>query len=75
VGGFSEPEQWRFDWEQPYTRSEWLDQLPTTGPLTRMPQDELAQVLGGVGDAIDAIGGSFTMRYATVVATATRGRA
>jgi SAM-dependent methyltransferase len=75
VGGFSEPEQWRFDWEQPYTRSEWLDQLPTTGPLTRMPPDKLAQVLDGVGDAIDAIGGSFTMRYATVVATATRGRA
>lgn len=31
VGGFSDREQWRFDWEQSYTRDEWLDQLPTSG--------------------------------------------
>ncbi len=23
-----EPQQWRFDWERTFTRSEWLDQLP-----------------------------------------------
>src|SRR6266511_2567124 len=34
VGGFSNPEQWRFDWEQIYTRDAWLDQLPTSGTLT-----------------------------------------
>ena len=34
VGGFSDPEQWRFDWERSYTRDEWLDQLPTFGPFT-----------------------------------------
>jgi SAM-dependent methyltransferase len=72
VGGFSDPEQWRFDWERAYTRDEWLDQLPTTGGLTRLPPDKLAQVLEGVGAAIDAIGGSFTMRYATVAVTAKR---
>jgi SAM-dependent methyltransferase len=72
AGGLSDPEQWRFDWERPYTRDEWLDQLPTQGPLTRMPPDKLCEVLDGVGAAIDAIGGSFTMRYTTVVVTATR---
>ncbi|MDX6298237.1 MAG: hypothetical protein QOI51_2094 [Nocardioidaceae bacterium] len=72
VGGFTEAEQWRFDWARPYTRAEWLDQLPTTGPLTQLPPDELAEVLTGVGAAVDAIGGSFTVHYATVVATATR---
>ena len=72
VGGFSDPEQWRFDWEQSYTRDAWLDQMPTHGALTQLPPDKLAEVLKGVGTAIDAMGGSFTMRYATVAVTAAR---
>ena len=46
-GRFSDPEQWRYDWEQPYTRDAWLDQLPTSGALTRLPPDQLAEVLDG----------------------------
>lgn len=72
VGAFGAPEQWRHDWERSYTRDEWLDQLPTHGPLTRLPPDKLAQVLEGVGTAIDELGGSFTMSYATVAVTAAR---
>jgi SAM-dependent methyltransferase len=72
VGGFSEPEQWRFDEERSYTRDEWLDQLPTSGALTRLPADRLAEVLAGVGAAIDAIGGSFTMPTTTMAVTAAR---
>jgi SAM-dependent methyltransferase len=72
AGGFAEPEQWRFDWEQSYTRDEWLDHLPTTGALTRLPADRLAEVLAAVGTAIDRIGGGFTMPYATLAATAVR---
>jgi SAM-dependent methyltransferase len=72
VDGFSDPEQWRFDWQQPYTRDEWLDQVPTHGALTQLPPDKLAEVLEGVGTAVDAIGGSFTMPYTTVVVTAAR---
>jgi SAM-dependent methyltransferase len=72
VGGFSDPEQWRFDWERSYTREEWLDQLPTSGALTRLPLDRLAEVLEGVGAAIDAMGGSFTMPYTTAAVTAAR---
>jgi hypothetical protein len=72
VGGFSEPEQWRFDWECTYTRDEWLDQLPTLGALTQLPSDKLAKVLQGAGTAIDAMGGGFTMHYTTVVITAAR---
>lgn len=72
VGGFGDPEQWRYDWEQPYTRDEWLDQMPTSGGLTRLPPDRLAEVLAGVGAAIDAIGGGFTMPYATVAVSAAR---
>jgi SAM-dependent methyltransferase len=72
AGGFGEPEQWRFDWERAYTRDEWLDQLPTLGSLTQLPPGKLAQVLQAVGAAIDSMGGSFTMSYATVAVTATR---
>jgi SAM-dependent methyltransferase len=72
VGGFSEPEQWRFDWRCTYTRDEYLDQLPTSGNLTQFPPDKLAEILTAVGTAIDAMGGIFTMPYATVVITATR---
>ncbi|ETK37658.1 methyltransferase type 11 [Microbispora sp. ATCC PTA-5024] len=72
AGGFGEPEQWRFDWEQSYTRDEWLDHLPTTGVLTRLPADALAEVLEAVGAAIDEIGGGFTLPYVTLAATATR---
>ena len=72
VGGFGEPEQWRFDWEHAYTRDEWLDQLPTLGALTQLPPDKLTQVLDAVGAAIDAMGGRFAMPYTTVVITAAR---
>ncbi|MFD7816454.1 class I SAM-dependent methyltransferase [Streptomyces sp. NPDC059785] len=72
AGAFTEPERWRFDWERHYTRDEWLDQLPTQGAFTRLPEAELAEVLDGIGAAVDAAGGGFTMRYATVAAAATR---
>lgn len=72
TGGFSDPEQWRYDWEQHYTRQEWLDVLPTHGILTRLPQDALNEVLSAAGAAIDAMGGAFTMPYATGVVTATK---
>lgn len=72
TGAFLEPERWRFDWERSYTRDEWLDQLPTTGGHTQLPPMELAEVAAAVGDAIDALGGSFTMRYATLVVIARR---
>ncbi|MEV4181498.1 SAM-dependent methyltransferase, partial [Streptosporangium canum] len=72
TGQFNDPEQWRFDWEQSYTRDQWLDLLPTTGGLTQLRPDQLAEVLDAVGDAIDSLGGRFTMNYTTLAATAVR---
>jgi SAM-dependent methyltransferase len=72
AGSFSEPEQWQFDWERTYSRDEWLDQVPTLGSMTQLPPDKLTPVLAEVGAAIDALGGSFTMAYLTVVVTAAR---
>ena len=70
TGAFDEPEQWRFEWAQSYTRDEWLDALRTTGGA--ISESQLADLLEGVGDAIDAVGGSFAMNYVTFVVTAVR---
>ncbi|SDH14374.1 class I SAM-dependent methyltransferase [Nonomuraea jiangxiensis] len=70
AGAFGEPELWRFDWERHYTRAEWLDLLPTTGGLTRLTPDQLAEVLEAVGAAVDAAGGGFTMPYTTLAVIA-----
>jgi SAM-dependent methyltransferase len=67
---FDEPEQWRFEWAQSYTRDEWLDALQTSGDA--IPEGQLAGLLEGVGAAIDAHGGSLTMNYLTFVIAAAR---
>lgn len=72
TGQFNDPEQWRFDWEQSYTRDQWLDLLPTTGSLTQLRPGKLAEILDAVGCAIDSLGGRFTMNYTTLAATAVR---
>ena len=72
AGGFGDPEQWRYDWERSYTRDEWLDQLATSGALTRLPPDQLAEILGAVGAALEPMGDSFTVRLATVAVMAAR---
>lgn len=58
--------------EEVYTRDEWLDQVPTSGGHSRFPPPELEELLAGIGAVIDRAGGSFVMRYATVVVTAVR---
>ncbi|MBF6174915.1 class I SAM-dependent methyltransferase [Nocardia blacklockiae] len=70
AGAFGEPEHRRFGWERTYTRAEWLDLTPTTGALTRLPRETLAEVLAEIGAAIDELGGSFTMSFTTLAVSA-----
>jgi SAM-dependent methyltransferase len=72
AGAFGEPEEWLSDWERPYTRDEWLDLVPTTGGFTRHPEAVQRRLLDGLGDAVDAAGATFTMRYTTITVTAAR---
>jgi len=72
ASAFGEPQQWRFDWQQPYTREQWLDLVPTSGGHSQFPPDTLEELLSDIGAAIDAVGGSFTMGYAAVVVAAKR---
>lgn len=69
---FGNPEQWRFEWERSYTCDEWLDQVPTFGGHSQFPPSTLRELLAGIGAAVDAAGGRFTMRYTAVVVTAAR---
>jgi SAM-dependent methyltransferase len=73
AGAFGGPEQWRFDWDRRYTRDQWLEQVPTFGGYSQIPPATQQEILAGTGVAIDALGGSFTMHYATVAVTAARG--
>jgi SAM-dependent methyltransferase len=72
VGAFGEPQQSRFDWEHTYTKDEWLDQVPTTGDHQQFPREQLDELLAGLAAAIDAVGGTFTMAYTTLVVMAMR---
>jgi len=72
VGGFAEPDRWRIDWERRYSRDEWLDQQSTFGGHNLLPPAQLDELLAGIGAAIDALGGSFTMPYTTVAVSAPR---
>ena len=69
---FGEPEEWLSHWERPYTTGEWLDLVPTTGGFTRHPEPVQRELLDGIGAAVDAAGGGFTMSYTTVAVTAAR---
>jgi hypothetical protein len=72
AGGFGDPEQCRYDWERSYTRDEWLDQLASSGAVTQLPPDKLAEVLEGVGAALDTMGGRFTVSMITAAIIAAR---
>jgi SAM-dependent methyltransferase len=70
AGAFGEPERWEFGWERSYNKDEWLEQVPTFGGHSNFPPGKLDDLLAGIGDAIDAVGGRFTMGYTAVVLTA-----
>jgi SAM-dependent methyltransferase len=70
AGAFSQPRQRRFDWQQPYSTEEWLEQVPTFGGHTLIPSDQMEKLLRGIGSEIDAVGGTFVMNYAAVAIVA-----
>ncbi|KNB50544.1 methyltransferase type 11 [Streptomyces caatingaensis] len=72
AGAFGAPERWCVPWERPYTRAQWLDQLPTSGLTARLSPAALEELLAATGAAVDAMGGSFTMRYEAIAVTAVR---
>jgi hypothetical protein len=72
TGAFEPAEEWLSRWERPYSRQEWLDLVPTTGGFSRHPAPVQRELLDGLGAAVDAVGGGFTMSYTTIASTAAR---
>jgi SAM-dependent methyltransferase len=72
AGGFAEPAESRFGWDRPYSRDEWLDQVPTSGLHATLPPATTEEIVARIGAVLDRAGGGFTMRYSTVVVTAVR---
>jgi SAM-dependent methyltransferase len=72
AGGFEEPEIWRYTWKRPYSREALLELVPTSGGLTSLPPDLVAQVVAAVAAAVDDLGGAVTLSYATWGLTAVR---
>lgn len=72
AGGFGKPQEWREPWQRAYTRQEWLDMVPTLGGHSQFPPQVIAALLDGLGAAVDAAGGRFTMGYTTLAVVAAR---
>lgn len=71
-GRFAEPRQLEFGWTMTVTTEAWLDQVPTSGGHDRIAPERLAELLAGMGAAIDAVGGQFELAYTTVAVLADR---
>jgi SAM-dependent methyltransferase len=67
AGAFGEPTRWQLDWSRDYTRDEWVDGLKTGAGMPALPADRLAELQAGIGAAIDAVGGSFTLSLSTIM--------
>ncbi|GAA2053117.1 class I SAM-dependent methyltransferase [Catenulispora yoronensis] len=72
TGAFEEADQWRFDWQQRYTRDTWVDLAPTFGGHALLPKATVAELMAEVGAEVDKAGGSFVAEYTTVAVTALR---
>ena len=61
-----------YEWTQPYSRDEWLDQLGTHSDHIVLEPQQRAALLDAVGATIDRLGGSITLHYETELISATR---
>jgi SAM-dependent methyltransferase len=67
AAGFAEPERWRYDWAQTYTRDAWLESVRTGGDVARMTPAQLDALLAALAEALDE---QVTMPYAAVAISA-----
>jgi SAM-dependent methyltransferase len=72
-GAFTNVEARVFPWSTQYDRSGWIDLIATHSDHVRLPDARRRALLDAVGDAVDALGGSMTYHYSTLLVLATRG--
>jgi SAM-dependent methyltransferase len=61
-----------FAWSQAYETAGWVEHLHTHSDHQLLEPARRERLLGAVADAIDQLGGSFEMRYETVLVSARR---
>lgn len=61
-------ERLTFEWQSTVGRDAWLEQTSTAGGINRLPKEKLDVLLRGMGEAIDAVGGTLVIDYTTVAA-------
>jgi SAM-dependent methyltransferase len=71
---FSDIEARAFPWETTYDRATWTQLIATHSDHVRLPESQRRALLDAVGDAIDALGGTMTYHYSTLLVVAKRGK-
>jgi SAM-dependent methyltransferase len=72
-GAFTDVEARAFPWSVLYDRAGWIDLIATHSDHVRLPDAQRRALLDAVGDAVDALGGTMTYHYSTLLVLATRG--
>jgi SAM-dependent methyltransferase len=69
---FSNIEARTYPWETSYDRTSWTEFVSTHSDHLRLPESQRRALLDALGDAIDALGGSMTYHYSTLLVLAKR---
>jgi SAM-dependent methyltransferase len=72
-GAFTNVEARTFAWSALYDRAGWIDLIATHSDHVRLHDARRRVLLDAVGDAVDALGGTMTYHYSTLLVLATRG--
>jgi SAM-dependent methyltransferase len=72
VPDFGAPTVKWFPWTRTYRRDDWLDQLTSRSDHIALEPTVRDRLFEGIGSVIDDHGGSFVMKFETVLITATR---
>ncbi len=59
-----------FPWSRSYTTQEWLDVRSTHSAHRKLEPHRRARLHAAIGEAIDALGGCFEVRYDTLLVSA-----
>jgi trans-aconitate methyltransferase len=71
-GRFTDIEARTYPWDTVYDRQTWIDLVATHSDHLRLPDARRRALLEALGDAVDALGGSMTYHYSTLLVLATR---
>jgi SAM-dependent methyltransferase len=72
TGRFASPRRIDYEWSTTIPKDAWLEQVPTSGGINRLPADKIDRLLAGMSEIVDEVGGELTLEYTTVALLAER---